>query len=304
VSMAVAFSAYGGPDVLGTMDVDETEPGAGQVRVRVKAAGVQPFDVGVRRGNFRRWVPVSFPQTLGNEFAGVIESVGPDVDRFGVGDGVIGFTFMRAHAESVVVDADGMVAKPSGMPWEEAGVLSAAGQTADIALDGLGVGEGETVLIHAAAGGVGTFAVQLARGRGATVIGTASGRNHDYLRSLGAIPVTYGEGLADRVRRLAPNGIDAVLDAIGGEAIPVSLDLVPDKNRVGTIADRAGAAKHGIRVLGGPRTAERLAVLTRLYERGKLWVHIQNAYPLREAARSHTEVESGHVRGKVVLTAD
>jgi enoyl reductase len=184
------------------------------------------------------------------------------------------------------------------MPWEEAGVLSAAGQTAHIALSELKIGEGDTVLVHAAAGGVGTFAVQLAREWGAVVIGTASERNHDYLRHLGANPVTYGPGLADRVRRLAPHGVDAA----GGEAIPVSLELVENKHRVGTIADHAGAAKYGVRTLGGVRTAGRLAELVGLYEQGRMRVHIQNAYAFRDASQAHREVETGHVRGKVVLT--
>jgi enoyl reductase len=303
VSMAVAFSSYGGPEVLEAIEVKIPPPAAGQIIVRVESAGVQPFDVRVRRGDLRRWVPVSFPQVLGNEFAGVIEEVGREAGAFEVGDEVIGFTTMRAYAEFAVAGVDGIVPKPPSMPWEEAGVLSAAGQTAHIALSELKVGEGDTVLVHAAAGGVGTFAVQLAREWGATVIGTASERNHDYLRHLGAYPVAYGPGLEERVRKLAPHGVDAALDAIGGEAIPVSLELVGNKDRVGTIADHAGAAKYGVSTLGGVRTAGRLKELVDLYERGRLRVHIQNAHPLRNAPRAHREVESGHVRGKVVLVA-
>lgn len=302
MSTAIAFSTYGGPEVLRVIDVEEPLPDQGQVRVRVRSAGVQPFDVRVRRGDFRRWVPVSFPQTLGNEFAGVID--GPGAGRFEVGDEVIGFTNMRAYAQFVAVGDDEIAPKPLSMPWEEAGVLSAAGQTAHIALTELKIGEGDTVLIHAAAGGVGTFAVQLAREWGANVVGTASERNHDYLLRLGATPVAYGPGLAGRVRELAPHGVDAALDAAGGEAIPVSLELVENRDRIGTIADHAGAAKYGVRVLGGVRTAGRLAELIRLYELGRLQVHIQNAHPLRDAARAHREVETGHVRGKVVLTTD
>jgi enoyl reductase len=301
VSTAVAFSSYGGAEVLEAVEIDTLHPAAGQVTVGVRSAGVQPFDVRVRRGDHRRWVPVSFPQLLGNEFAGVIEEVGRDTGEFEVGDDVMGFTYMRAYAEFVVAGVDGIVPKPPSMPWEEAGVLSGAGQTAHITLSELKVGEGDTVLVHAAAGGVGTFAVQLAREWGATVIGTASERNHDYLRHLGATPVAYGPGLAERVRKLAPHGVDAALDAIGGEAIPVSLELVGNKTRVGTIADHAGAAKFGVSTLGGVRTAGRLEGLVDLYERGRLQVHIQNAPPLRNAPQAHREVETGHVRGKVVL---
>ena len=302
MSTAIAFSTYGEPEVLEAIEVEKPRPGAGQVLIRVRSAGVQPFDARVRRGELQRWVPVRFPQTLGNEFAGVIEEVGRDVGAFEVGDEVIGFTGMRAYAEFVVAGIDEIVPKPPSMPWEEAGVLTAAGQTAHIALSELKIGEGDTVLVHAAAGGVGTFAVQLAREWGATVIGTASERNHGYLRQLGANPVAYGPGLADRVRKLAPHGVDAALDVVGGEAIPVSLELVENKNRVGTIADHSGAAKYGVSTLGGVRTTGRLTELVELYEQGRLRVHIQNAHPLRNAPQAHQEVETGHVRGKVVLT--
>lgn len=208
---------------------------------------------------------------------------------------------LNCYAEFVVVSVDQIIAKPHGMTWEAAGSLSASGQTAHTALQELRVGKGDTVLIHAAAGGVGSVAVQLARIYGATVIGTASERNHDYLRSLGAIPVTYGEGLADRVRALAPNGVRAALDAAGGDALQVSLELVGDKDRIGTIVAFEQAARLGLRAIRSQRSAVRLAQLADLHSRGELQIHIRQTFPLSQAADAHREVEKGHGRGKIVL---
>lgn len=198
MTMAIAFSSYGGPEVLTPIDAGDQQPATGQVRVRVRAAGVQPFDCLFRSGAAHQWMPASFPQRLGNEFAGVIDAVADDVATFSMGDEVLGWAMLASYAEHVVVGSEQIVAKPEGMAWADAGVLAASGQTAHTALQELGVGPGDTVLIHAAAGGVGTFAVQLARARGAKVVGTASEANHDYLRSLGAAPVAYGDGLADQ----------------------------------------------------------------------------------------------------------
>lgn len=303
MTKAVVFPAFGGPDVLQVVDVATPAPGPGEVRVEVKAAGVQPFDAHYRAGVFSHFVPANFPQTLGNEFAGIIDQVGPGVTDFSVGGEVIGFVWANAYAEHVVVGVDQIVAKPRGMPWEEAGAISASGQTAHTALEELAVGTDDTVLIHAAAGGVGTFAVQLARELGATVIGTASEHNHDYLRALGAIPVVYGEGLVGRVRALAPQGVDAALDAHGGdEAIQASVELVADRGRIATLTAHAAADAFGIKLVGTRRSAERLAGLIDLYEQGKMEVHIQETFPLHQVAAAHREVETGHVRGKLLLT--
>jgi enoyl reductase len=212
MSSTVVFDEYGGPDVLHVADLPAPVPGPGQVRVAVRAAGVQPFDALFRSGAARQWVPATFPQRLGNDFAGVVDIAG---GRFAVGDEVLGWAMLCAYSEHVVVGVDDIVRKPAAMPWPEAGALSASGQTAGTALTALGVADGETVLIHAAAGGVGSLAAQIALARGARVIGTASARNHDYLRTLGAEPVAYGDGLVERLRTLAPDGVDAALDASG-----------------------------------------------------------------------------------------
>ncbi|WP_129668634.1 NADP-dependent oxidoreductase [Phytoactinopolyspora endophytica] len=303
MSRAVVFEEYGGPDVLKIVDVEPPKPGPGQVRVRVKAAGVQPFDVKQRRGDTASWAPATFPQGGGSEFAGVVDELGEGVREFAVGDSVLGPTSGTAHAEHALAKATNLVPKPGGMPWEEAGALSASGQTAHTALQALSVGAGETVLIHAATGGVGSVAVQLARAWGATVVGTASERNHDYLRELGATPVTYGDGLVSRVRDAAPGGVDVVLDAAGTEeAIQASTELLPERERIGTIAGQEYAERYGIRVLGTERSAERLVQLVELYETGALRVRIDAVFSLDEVADAHRAVEAGHVRGKVVLT--
>lgn len=302
MATAIAFSEYGGPEVLRPLEFDEPVAGPGEVRVRVRAAGVNPVDVKLRRGDFAGMVPVTFPQRLGNEFAGVIDQTGADVTGFAVGDEVLGFTAMAAYTEVLTVPAESVTAKPVALPWEVAGALSAVGQTAANALRELKAGAGETLLVHAAAGGVGTVAVQLARRLGVRVIGTASKGNHEYLRSLGAEPVEYGEGLVSRVRALAPGGVDVVLDAVGGAAVDASLELVADRTRIGTTVDQKAADEHGIVRLRGARSADLLAELAGLAAGGELVLPISDVHELTAAAEAHRQVEAGHVRGKVVLT--
>jgi NADPH:quinone reductase-like Zn-dependent oxidoreductase len=300
---AVVFPRFGDADVLEIVDVELPPIEPDRVRVAVRAAGVQPFDARYRAGFFDPYVPAELPQTLGNEFSGVIVAVGTGVTDFAPGDEVLGYVWQAAYAEHVVVGTDEIVPKPDAMPWPEAGGLSASGQTAHTALHELGVEKGETLLIHAAAGGVGHLAVQLAREWGVQVVGTASERNHEYLRGLGAVPVTYGDGLVDRVRAAAPQGIDAVLDAHGGdEAIAASVELVADRKRIGTLSAYAAAQQYGIQLIGTQRSTARLSELTDLYRKGRLQVTVQRTFPLEAVADAHREVETGHVRGKVVLT--
>ena len=295
------FSEYGPPEVLKPVEAGQPEPAVGQIRVRVRAAGVQPFDCALRRGDLARWMPVPLPSRLGNEFAGTVEAVGAGVTSVAVRDAVLGWEERACYADQVIVPADQVVAKPAGVPWEHAGVLSASGQTASAAIETLDVGPGDTLLVHAAAGGVGSFAVQIAAASGATVIGTARPANHDYLRCLGAIPVTYGDDLEARVRAVAPKGVTAVLDCVGGPALEQSVSLAADPARIVTIADRVNAPRLGIRVIGTDRAQSRLTQLLDLYQTGKLTVHIHRVFPLSDASLAHREVETGHVRGKVVL---
>ena len=301
MAIAVVFTEYGDPEVLHPIEVDPPTAATGQVRIRVKAAGVNPVDVKLRRGDFAAATPADFPSRIGNEYAGIIDQIGEDVTGFTAGDQVLGSATGQCYAEYVIADAADVVRKPAMMPWTVAAGLPAVGQTAHTALRQIAVRAGDTVLIHAAAGGVGTIAVQLARLWGATVIGTASEGNHDYLRSLGATPVVYGDGLLERVQALAPGGIDAVLDAIGGEAITVSLALVPDHHRIGTLVDAEAVKTYGIQRVGGRSTAA-LRELVTLYEHGCLQLPIHATFPLTDAHNAHHEVQTGHVRGKVVLT--
>lgn len=299
---AAAFAEPGGPEVLRVTELPAPQAGPGQVRVRVRTAGVQPFDAAVRAG----WVPQGLtgglPRIPGNEFAGVVDQVGEGVTGVSAGAEVLGFSLLKCYAEYVVVPAGDVTGKPASMPWEVAGGLTAGAQTAELALDALAVGEGDTLLVHAAAGAVGTVAVQVARMRGVTVIGTAREVNHPYLRDLGAIPVAYGEGLADRVRALAPGGVDAALDGAGGEALEVSLELVKDRDRILTLVEHDRAAELGVQITRGTRRADRLARYAALYAEGRLKFPVRRTYPLDRAADAHREIETRHGAGKIVLT--
>ncbi|HEX5598216.1 MAG TPA: NADP-dependent oxidoreductase [Micromonosporaceae bacterium] len=300
---AVLFDQYGPPEVLRLAEVPVPQAGPGQIRVRVKAAGVQPFDVKVRSGEMADLMPVVFPQTIGQEYAGVVDQVGPGVTGIAVGDAVLGSTMLNGYAQYVVVAAENAVAKPPELDFPAAAAFVAAAQTASGALQELKVAAGETLLVHAAAGSVGTIAVQLGRRAGATVIGTASPANHDYLRQLGAVPVAYGDGLVDRVRALAPDGVDVALDAAGGAAIPASVELVPDRERIGTIVDDRLAAEYGIRVVRAGRSPARLAEVIGLAARGELVMPVR-PYRFADMVEAHRAVESRHGRGKVVLVVD
>ncbi|GAB7044573.1 MULTISPECIES: NADP-dependent oxidoreductase [Catenuloplanes] len=297
---AVLYRRTGGPEVLEWDDVETPRAGPGEVRVRVRAAGVQPIDCAVRSGFTPVWLTPVLPGIPGNEFAGVVDQ---PADGFEVGDEVLGFGFTRAAAEYVVVPATQLTAKPAAMPWEVAGGFSGAAQTAHIAHELLRPAAGETMLVHGAAGAVGGVAVQLARGSQARVVGTASAANQEYLRSLGVEPVVYGPGLADRLRALLPDGADLVLDGAGGEALDVSLDLCADRSRILTLVDHGRAADLGIRTTQNLRSAARLAELAARYAAGELRFPIRRTYPMPDAAAAHREVETGHGRGKVVLVA-
>lgn len=300
MSRAVQFERYGGPEVLRIVEVDAPTPGPGEVRIRVQVAGVQPIDVKVRRGDMAARMPVRFPARLGNEYAGVVAALGDGVTGFEIGDDVLGSALSTAYADDVIAPATDVVPRPAGLDLVTAGALVAAAQTASGALMLLEVTADDTLLVHAAAGSVGTVAVQLARRTGATVIGTASEANHDYLRSLGAIPVTYGDGLVERVREVAPHGVTVVLDAIGGDAIVASAELIADPGRIGTIADPVTAARHGGRPVFAPRSPQRLASVIDLAAAGKV-VMPARQFPFDDVVEAHRTQEAGHGRGKIVL---
>ncbi|MFS0723185.1 NADP-dependent oxidoreductase [Paenibacillus sp. 1P07SE] len=300
---AAAFRTFGGPEVMEVLSFAEPQAGPGQVRVKVKVAGVQHYDCGIRSGWSPPGVTVSLPQIPGNEFAGVIDQVGDGVSGFAAGDEVLGFAVLGCYAEYVVVGADQIVSKPPTLSWEEAGGLTGNGQGAYIAMQAIGVGPGDTVLIHGAAGTLGSFAVQLAKEWGAKkIIGTASEYNHDYLRSLGATPVTYGEGLVGRVQALAPEGVDAAFDTAGEEAVRASVELVSDRDRICTFVAYDLAQELGLRIVRSQRSAARLAELVGLHSRGKLRILIRQTFPLEQAADAHRLIETRRGRGKIVLT--
>jgi NADPH:quinone reductase-like Zn-dependent oxidoreductase len=299
---AVVYEEFGGPEVLHTSEVDEPHAGPGEIRIAVRAAGVNPFDFKLRRGFLQPQLPAALPAVPGFEVAGVVDEVGDGVTDFAVGDEVVGWSKTGGYAEYALA---GTIAKKSAdLPFDEAVALPVAGETAGRVLRELGLKNGETLLVHGAAGGVGAVGVQLAVALGATVIGTASEANHDYLRSLGAIPVLYGEGLVDRVRAIAPQGIDAVFDVVGKGALPDSIELRGGTDRVITIAD-PGAADLGVPFSGGGSTPEEQAALLReqlqLAADGKLKLKVGETFRLGEAAKAAEISEGGHAPGKLVI---
>jgi NADPH2:quinone reductase len=310
MSAVVVATAFGGPEVLSVVDEPVPEPGAGQVRIAVRAVGVNPIDYKVYSGMMGN-DPSMLPRHLGSELSGVVDAVGPDVDSVQIGDEIIAYPAPGAYAEQVVVAAGALVAKPGNVPWDAAAGLLLTGATAVHALTTVDVGRGDTVLIHGASGGVGLMAIQLAASRGATVIATASPAKHELLKSYGALPVAYGDGLADRVRAAAPDGLDAALDLVGtDEAVEVSLELVADRDRIVTTAAFGRAAADGIKLIGGgpgadPGTEIRNAARAQLADAvsaGTLQVLLARTYPLADAADAHRELMKGHTAGKIVLT--
>jgi len=296
---AIQFSRFGGPEVLELVDLPDPHAGPGQVRVAVRAAAINPIDWKVRSGMMGGEVP----QTTGREVAGVVDEVGDGVTDVAPGDRVFGFAAGGAGAAELAVLADYAPVPPS-LDFADAAGLPVAVETAVRTLDLLGVGAGTTVLINGAAGGVGSAATQIARLRDARVIGTASPSNHDYLRSLGAEPTTYGEGLVERVREIAPDGVDAALDAAGGGALPALVELTGDPERVITIADYAGAQETGVQFSGGMGTGRALHALRDIsapIEAGQFSLPVAQTFPLEQIAEAHRLSETGHVRGKLIL---
>ncbi|MEI8407141.1 MULTISPECIES: NADP-dependent oxidoreductase [unclassified Kribbella] len=299
---AVVFEEFGGPEVLQTQDVTEPHAGPGEVRVSVRAAGVNPIDFKIRRGWTQGFIDVTFPATPGIEVAGVVDEVGEGAG-FAVGDEVVGWSKTGAYAEHAVVA--NVVPKPAGVSWDQAVGLPVAGETAQRVLDELGLKAGETLLLHGAAGGVGSIAVQLAKAAGATVIGTASPANHDFLREIGAIPVAYGEGLLDRVREAAPQGVDAVFDAAGLGGLQESIELRGGTDRIVTIADMQAAELGVAMSMGSSASPEEIAAgLSNQLQAaadGNLQVRIAETFALADAAKAQELSESGHAPGKVVV---
>jgi NADPH:quinone reductase-like Zn-dependent oxidoreductase len=304
MSRAVRFDEYGGIDVLHVVDVPDPVPGPGEALVRVKATSINPGEAKIREGEMHSIYPATFPSGEGSDIAGVVAGVGDGVTAFAVGDEVIGYTDNRAaHAELVVVPAENLTAKPEAVSWEVAGSLNVAGCTAWAAVRAVSLGAGDTVAVSGAAGGVGVFAVQLARARGATVIGIAGESKHEWLRSHGVQPIVYGDGVSERLRAAAPDGIDAFLDLVGGGYVAIALSLGVAADRIDTIADFAAIAEHGVKGAGSGAGAgaSTLAELAADVAAGTLEVPIAATYPLERVRDAYSELAQGHTLGKIVL---
>lgn len=301
---AVRFSEYGDLDVLEVVAVPRPVPGAGQVLVEVKAAGINPGEAAIRSGALAERWPAVFPSGQGSDLAGVVAEVGEDVTDVAAGDEVIGFTHNRAsHAQFVLVEAADLTPRPDSVPWVQAGALFVAGTTAYAAVRAVSLTPGDTLVVSAAAGGVGSLAVQLAKAAGAVVIGLAGRANHEWLADQRVIPVEYGDGVADRIRGASNGRVDAFVDTFGGGYVDLALDLGVRPARIDTIIDFAAAEKHGVRTDGNAAggTVEVLAELVAMVEKGELEVPIAGVYPLAEVRDAFRELEQRHTRGKIVL---
>jgi NADPH:quinone reductase-like Zn-dependent oxidoreductase len=304
MTQAVRFERYGDVDVLQVVEVPRPVPRPGQVVVRVRAAGINPGEAAIRAGLLHERWPATFPSGQGSDLAGVVDELGEGVTNVSVGDEVIGFTHERAsHAELVAVEAEHLAPRPPGVPWEVAGGLFVVGATAHAAVGAVGPDKGDTVVVSAAAGGVGTIAVQLAHLAGATVVGLASPPHHDWLRDQGVVPVTYGDGVEDRIRDATGGRVDAFIDAFGSGYVDLAVALGVAPDRIDTIVDWAAARQHGVKTDGsmaGAR-AEVLTELAGLIESGRLDVPIARTYPLAQVREAYRELERRHTLGKIVL---
>jgi NADPH:quinone reductase-like Zn-dependent oxidoreductase len=301
---AVRFDKYGGLEVLQVVEVDRPSPGPGTVLVKVKAAGINPGEASIRRGLFAdRW-PSTFPSGQGSDLAGIVEEVGQGVANVAVGDEVIGFTNDRSsQAEFVLVESGNLVPRPRNVSWEQAGALFVAGTTAYAAVRSVALSAGDTVVVSGAAGGVGSIAVQLARNAGAKVVGLSGDASHKWLTDHGVIPVTYGDGVEDRIRAASGGKVDAFVDTFGGGYVELALKLGVAANRIDTIIDFAAAAKYGVKTEGNHEgaTAQVLVQLAGLLAAGRLEIPIAKVYPLADVRDAYRELEQRHTRGKIVL---
>jgi NADPH:quinone reductase-like Zn-dependent oxidoreductase len=304
---AAVIREFGEPSVVEIAEVDDPLVGPDTVLVSVRAAGVNPVDWKVVAGGLQSRIPHHLPLVPGWDVAGVVEAVGPAVTEVAAGDRVLAYA-RKDHvqdgtfAEKVAVPIRAVTRIPDGIGFAPAGALPLAGLTAEQLLEATETTKADTVLVHNAAGGVGTFAVQLAGLRGARVIGTASPGRFDYVRSLGAEPVEYGDGLVARVRDLAPDGVDVVLDLIGGEALAATPELMAPEGRVASIIDPGTVADLGGRYVFVRPDAEMLARLVGYVAEGQVRVEVAETYPLDRAAEALERNKQGHTRGKIVVT--
>jgi NADPH:quinone reductase-like Zn-dependent oxidoreductase len=292
----VTFAEFGGPEVLQLTDAEEPHACRGQIRIAVRAAGVNPVDWRIREGQVLSAHPVRLPSGIGLDAAGVVDQVGESVEGIEVGDRVFG-EGADTYAEFSVLSAWALM--PEGLTFEEAAGYPSVVETALRVIGETGVQPGQTLLVSGASGGVGSAVLQLARHRGIAVVGVAGAANQDYLRSLGAVPTTYGQGWAERVRRLGR--VDAALDLAGSGVIPELVELTGDPMKVVTIAD-LDAPKFGVRFSGvAGSVPDALATAADLISRGRLHIPVAKSYSLAEAAQAQIDSQAGHTRGRRVL---
>jgi NADPH:quinone reductase-like Zn-dependent oxidoreductase len=306
MTRALMYDGYGSIDVLHLAEIDDPKLSEGELRVDVVAAGLNPLEFKFRQGKIKFGEQI-FPRGTGQDFAGIVTEVYPgaryyDGTAIAVGDEVLGWTDQRAVRESLVALAGQTVPKPAGLSWAAAASLQTSGLTADACIDYLAIGSGDTVLVSAAAGGVGQIYSQMALQRGATVIGSASAENADFLRSIGVLPVTYGPESLDAVRKLAPSGLTAVQDNVGKPTIDLALELGVPKERICSIGDHGYAVSVGI---GSPgmftKLPDRLADLARRVALGELVLSAPTEFALEQFADAYGLLESRHSRGKIVI---
>jgi NADPH:quinone reductase-like Zn-dependent oxidoreductase len=300
MAKAVVFTEFGGPEVLRVVEVDEPVPGDGDVLVAVVAAGTNPVESAARSGVFpQRW-PVAFPARQGRDLAGIVVAVGADVDAFAIGDAVLGFVERGSQATHVLVPQTQLVHKPQHVSWEVAGGLYVAGTTALDAVHNTGISSGDTVIVTAAAGGVGCLAVQLALRAGARVIGTASERNFDYLRDLGAQPLPYGSDLAARVHPLAPHGVNAFIDFFGADSVEAAVELGVPPARINTVLDVEAVDDYGVELAtaGDVRELERIA---HLIAANQIRMPIADVFAIDDVADAYRQLDRRESLGKIVI---
>lgn len=301
---AVRFDHYGGRDVLYLADVEVPEAPPGEVIVAVRAAGINPGEASIREGYLDSLFPADFPSGEGTDLAGVVHALGEGVDSFALGDEVMGWSERRSsHADYVAVPAEQLIAKPASLSWEVVGSFFVVAVTAFAAVRAVDLKPSDTVVVSAAAGGVGGVLVQLAKVRGAEVIGIASEANHPWLESVGVTPVAYGEGLLERVRAAAPGGLDALIDTFGPEYVKLGIDLGIEPGRIETIIAMDAAKQYGAKAEGSSTASstEVLAEMVELVAAGKIEVPIAATYPLAQVQDAYAELEERHTRGKIVL---
>lgn len=304
MARAVRYDSYGDLDVLRVDDVPVPDPAPGEVLVQVRAAGINPGEAAIRTGALESMFPGTFPSGQGSDLAGVVTALGAGVDAFAVGDEVLGWSERRSsHAEYVTVPTGQLIAKPAAMTWEVAGSLYVVATTAYAAVRAVAAGQGDTVAVSAAAGGVGSVTVQLLKVRGAEVLGIASTANHDWLRSVGVVPVAYGDGLVDRLRAAAPDGVDAFVDTFGPEYVQLAVVLGVARDRIDTViafeaAQRLGTLAEGSSAASTPQV---LTEMAELVATGRITVPVAATYPLERVKDAYRELAKRHTRGKIVL---